>query len=227
MASDRRIAGVITGAAAVLAALACVVPPAIYFGLSYEGEAAALEVEAEVTAQVIDRVVTANPDLWRYEAERLSDTLTRRPRSGDRERRRVRAIDGAVVAESADPLVPPLVVRAFPLRDAGVRVGEVEIARSLQPIVFHTALLVLLLAPVSFLAFQVLRTVPLRAVRESQRELRRQRDSARRYLDVAAVAVVLLDERGRVAFANHKAAEVLGRPARDLAGKLNSGKIRG
>jgi two-component system cell cycle sensor histidine kinase/response regulator CckA len=218
-AGDRGIARVISVAAAVLAALACLLPPGIYLAVSYERERATLQAEAELTAQLVGRIVTENPDLWRFEQVRLTELLARRPRSGDPERRRVLDLDGNVAAESADPLPRPWVRRSFQLRDAGARVGEVEIARSLRPVVFHTGLLVLVLAPVAFLAFQVLRTIPLRAIRRSERALRRQRDAAQRYLDVAGVAVVLVDARGRVSLVNRKGAEILGRPVSELVGK--------
>jgi PAS domain S-box-containing protein len=219
MPADRQVARMVSIAAGALAAAASILPPAIYFSLSYEREAATVEAEAELYSQIITRIVTANPDLWRFEQVRLAEHLARRPRQGMAEDRRVLDLGGAVVAESADALPRPWITRSLPLLDAGVRVGSIEISRSMQPLVFHTTLLVLVLLPVAFLGFQMLRTVPLQAIHRSERALRRQRDTAQRYLDVAEVAVVLLDARGNVSLVNRKGAEILGRPEAEVVGK--------
>jgi PAS domain S-box-containing protein len=219
MPADRQVARIVSVAASVLAVGASILPPAIYFALSYEREKATVDAEVVLNSQLITRIIGANPDLWRFEQLRLSEYLTRRPQADVAERRRVLDLDGAVVAESADPLPWPGLTCSGPLLDAGVRVGTLEISRSIRPLVFHTALFAVVLVPVAFLAFQLLRTVPLRAVRRSERALRRQRDAAQRYLDVAGVAVVLLDARGTVSLLNRKGAETLGRPVTDVIGK--------
>jgi PAS domain S-box-containing protein len=218
MPADKQVARIVSVAAGALAAVASVLPPVIYLSLSYEREAGSVEAEAELTSQLITPVVSANPDLWRFEQDRLSDYLGRRPRRGIAESRRVLDLAGRVVAESADPLPWPRVSSSLPLLDAGARAGTIEVARSLRQVVLRAVFFTLLLVPVAFLAFQVLRTVPLRAIRNRERELRRQRDNARRYLDVAAVAVVVVDARGRVTLVNRKGAEVLAREPDDVVG---------
>lgn len=49
--------------------------------------------------------------------------------------------------------------------------------------------------------------------------LRRERDTAQMYLDVAAVIMLALDEKGRVLMVNRMGGQVLGQPARDILGK--------
>ena len=219
MSGNAHVTRVVSLAAAVLTAAATVLPPAIYFSLTYQRDAGAVESEAELASQLITRIVAANPDLWRYEHVRLAEFLSQRPRRGNPEQRRVLDLDGNTVAESADPLLTPWVTRSVQLLDAGTKVGTVEVSRSLRPLLLRTAWFALLLVPVAFLAFQALRTVPLRAIRRSERALRRQRDAAQRYLDVAGVAVVLLDARGRVSLVNRKCGEILARGVDDVVGK--------
>ncbi len=219
MPAHRQVARVVSIAAGVLTAAACVLPPVMFFSLSYQREVGALEAEAELNAHLITSVVAANPDLWKFEQARLSDYLSRRPRRGIPERRLVLDLDGIVIADSVDALSTPWITRSLPLLDAGVRVGTLEISRSIRPLAFRSLVFTLVLVPVAFLAFQMLRTVPLRAIRRSERSLRRQRDAAQKYLDVAGVAVVLLDARGRVSLANRKCVEILGRGASDVVGK--------
>jgi len=219
MPADRKVVRLVSLSAAILTAAAVVLPPAIYFSLSYQREAGSVEAEAELNSQLITRIVSSNPGLWQFEQVRLSEYLSRRPRRGNAELRRVLDLDGNVVAESADPLPSPWITRSVSLHDAGAKVGTLEISRSLRGLLVHSGILVLVLLPVSFLAFQILRTVPLRAIRRSQRALRRERDAAQKYLDVAGVAVVLLDPQGRVSRVNRKGAEILARAEGEVLGK--------
>ncbi|HSN15545.1 MAG TPA: ATP-binding protein, partial [Anaeromyxobacteraceae bacterium] len=69
------------------------------------------------------------------------------------------------------------------------------------------------------LAFRALRTLPLQALHRAQGELRRERDVAQKYLDVAGVAFVLLDDAGRVTLLNRKGAELLARGAGEVVGR--------
>jgi PAS domain S-box-containing protein len=216
---DERVHRLISIAGAILTAVAVVLPPAIYFGLSWQFAAGSLEAEGELNAIGITRVIAANPDLWTYEQSRLEEFLSRRPRHHDAERRRVLDLEGRVVAESADPLDWPSVVRSLPLLDAGVPVGRIEIARSLRPILVDTLLLALTLLPLGLLAYLTLRAVPVRTIRAGQAALRRQRDAAQSYLDVAGVAVVRLDESWRVTLVNRQAEAVLGRAAGEVVGQ--------
>jgi PAS domain S-box-containing protein len=219
MLADPRISRMVSGSAAVLTALALVLPPTLYFFLSYQYLKGSLESVAELNAVGIGRIIGVNPDLWVYEQVRLKEFLARRPRQGDLERRRVLDLRGAEVAEIADPLPRPWVTESFPLMDAGVQVGTIEVSRSLRPVILRATLLAFLSLPLCLLAFLVLRTVPMRAIRRSEEELRRQRDAAQQYLDVAGVAFVILDQAGRVTLVNRKGLEILGRLEGEIVGQ--------
>jgi len=174
MPDDRRLVRLVSLAAGVLAAAVVLLPPAIYFLVSYRYTAGLLEAEAEINARIVNRVVTANPELWRYEQIRLNEYLSRRPRRGDAERRVVRDERGAVVAESVDPLPAPWLTRSVPLLDAGAPVGAIEVSRSLRPLLLRSGILALALLAVALVSFRAVRTLPLRAIRrshEAQREL--------------------------------------------------------
>ncbi len=219
MSPDERMARLMSLAGGVLAALAVLLPPCIYFGLSYQHAAGSLEAEAEINSLAITRVIANNPDLWTYEKVRLSEFLAMRPHHTGLERRRVLDLQGRVVAESAGQLPEPVVVRSLPLIDAGVPVGRIEIARSLQPLLIEACLLGLGILPLALIAIITLRTVPLRAIRAGERALRRQRDAAQSYLDAAGVAFVRLDEALRVTLVNRQAEAVLGRASPEVVGR--------
>jgi PAS domain S-box-containing protein len=209
----------VSAAAGVLTAAVVVLPPAIYFLVSYRYMTGLLEAEAEINSGIVNRVVSANPELWRYEQVRLSEHLSRRPRQGDAERRVVLDAQGAIVAESVDPLPRPWLTRSVPLLDAGTPVGTIEISRSLMPLLLHSGLLALALLAMGLLSFRTIRSVPLRAIRRSEEALRRERDTAQKYLDVAGVAFVIVDETGRVTLVNRKGCEILGRSEEEVLGR--------
>jgi PAS domain S-box-containing protein len=218
MSRDDHVTRLVSVAWSLLTALAVVLPPFIYFGLSWQHAAGSLEAEAEINSVAITRIISANPDLWTYEQARLAEFLSRRPRHKDAERRRVLDLEGRVVAETTDRLDWPTVVRALPLLDSGVVVGRIEITRSLRPLLLNALLFGLGLLPLGVVAFIILRSVPIKALRAGEEALRRQRDAAQSYLDVAGVAFVRLDGAGRVSLVNRQAEAVLGRTAAEVEG---------
>jgi PAS domain S-box-containing protein len=217
--TDRAVAWWVTLAAAVLTAGTALLPPVLWVVLSHERMAGSLEAEVEINSRSITQIVGSNPDLWEFEQDRISELLARRPRQGIAERRRVLNGRGELVAESADPISPPLITRAIPLLDSGQPVGRIEISRSLRPLLLRAGLLAALLLPAGLLAFLLLRNLPLRALRRSSEALRRERDAAQRYLDVAGVLLVVLDEGGRVTRVNRKGLEILGLPEGEVIGR--------
>ena len=219
MPFERALNRWVTVAAAALSLALLLAPPSALYFFGRERIAGGLEAEAEITAQLVTQIVSANPDLWAFEQVRLGEYLSRRPRAGEAEIRRVLDARGQVVAEAGDPLPTPWIRRSLPLRDAGVPVGTVDVARSLRPLLLRAGLLALLLAAPALLAFRILRTLPLAALRRAEGELRRQRDAAQRYLDVAGVAFVILGEDGVVTRVNRKAAELVGRPEPEILGR--------
>ncbi len=219
MATDPSVTRWLTVTATALTLSAVALPPAAWFFLSYQRAAGAIEAEAELTSWAVTQVVSADPDLWEFESTRLGEQLSSRPRRGVDERRRILNARGEVVAESSDPLPLPLMTRSAPLLDAGVRVGTVEVARSLSPLLARAAALLVVLIPFAVLVFHFLRTVPLRALRLSGTALQRQRAAAQQYLDVAGVAFVVLDDEGRARSVNRKGEEILGRGAADVLGR--------
>lgn len=219
MPFERALTRWVTVAAAALSLALCLGPPAALFFFSRERIAGGLEAEAEITSRLVTQIVSANPDLWEFEQVRLGEYLSSRPRTGAAEIRRVLDAAGRVVAEAGEPQPAPWIRRSLPLLDAGVPVGTVDVARSLRPLLRDSGLLALLLAAPALLAFRILRTLPLAALRRAEGELRRERDAAQRYLEVAGVAFVILDRDGVVARVNRRAVELVGRPEEELVGR--------
>lgn len=148
-----------------------VMVPAGYFLVSYQYILGTLDSQAEINARTVTHLVMANPEMWRYEEVRLMELLERRGRGNIPERRRILDPQGGVVAESADPLWRPAVSRHHNIYDAGTPVAQIEITRSLAPLLLETALVAAGAMLLGGLVFFVLRTLPLRAVKEAHDSL--------------------------------------------------------
>ncbi len=151
--SENDIVKTVTWLTAIMVFVLVIVIPIGYFSLSRQHIVGSLESEAEMNAQIISQIIGADADMWQFEQVRLGEYLSRRPRKGHAETRRILAVNGAVIAESADVLQRPVIVRNVSLFDAGHPVGSLEIARSLGPLLTKTGLLMLFLAPLGALAF--------------------------------------------------------------------------
>ncbi|HXG51398.1 MAG TPA: histidine kinase dimerization/phospho-acceptor domain-containing protein [candidate division Zixibacteria bacterium] len=121
-----------------------------------------MEAEAEINAALASQVVSANPEMWRFQVEKLEEFLRQRPRKAHNETRRILDNDRQLVAESVDPLDWPVMTRSDALFDAGVTVGQIEISRSLRPLLLHAGELFVFGSSLGLGLFLIFRVVPLR-----------------------------------------------------------------
>ncbi|MBI2413463.1 MAG: PAS domain S-box protein [Deltaproteobacteria bacterium] len=91
--------------------------------------------------------------------------------------------------------------------------------RGLMLILLDPVLLMIFLVPslYFFLFRPVLNTVRMR--REAEIELKRERDNFHKYLDIAGVMVLVLDESGKIKLINKRGCDILGYSERELAGR--------
>lgn len=75
--TDPPITRLICGLVLGLAGLVALVLPLGYFGLGYSALASALDTKARVKAEVINQVINASPELWKFEDARLGELLVR------------------------------------------------------------------------------------------------------------------------------------------------------
>ena len=151
----------IAGAVAVIVAISL---PLGYFSISYQYQLGMLDAQAEINARIASQVINTNPEMWRFMNERLEEFLSRRPRLGFAEIRRIVDLESKVIAKSADPLDSPTIMRSAELLDSGVVVGRIEIIRSLRPLLIRTGAVAFLAILLSWLAFILLKIFPLRAL---------------------------------------------------------------
>jgi signal transduction histidine kinase/DNA-binding response OmpR family regulator len=168
-----RIIGWIAGIAAGVVAVSL---PGVYVSFNYQSQRTALRMEAEIHARFISQlIVQPNPTLWQFEQLRLEEVLARRPSDGHQEIRRIVGPHTQLIAQSADPLLPPLFSAHAALWDAGRVVGHLHIQRSLWSVLVKTALVGVLSSALGVALFLALKVLPLRALRLALDTLVRER----------------------------------------------------
>ena len=168
----------LTAVAAAAAALILLALPAAYFAFGYRYIRATLNTEVEINGRLFSQIISANPELWTFEQARLQTLLERRPGDHTLEVRRIVGGDGAVIAEHADAVEQPWTVAHAALYDSGRTVAELQITRSLRPLLLGSAASALLGGLLAFAVFAAVRTLPLRALQRAVNELLAERENA-------------------------------------------------
>ncbi|MEI6224583.1 MAG: PAS domain S-box protein [Deltaproteobacteria bacterium] len=210
---------VVAGLAGFLGLAVVVLPIAAYVLFSYRYQEGSVQAEAENDAQLVNHVIAANPEMWRYEHVRLLEAVAQRPGDGADDRRRIADVAGATVAEVGGTVPAPRLTRSWPVLDAGVTVGRVEVTRSLRPIAARAILLALVLAPLALLAFGLLRTLTGRAIRRGEEALRTSEARFRALTEHSTDMILVFDAQKRIQYWSRSAEETLGWKADEVLGR--------
>ncbi len=171
MKDKKNITGIITWFVALLTGMVVIILPLGFFVFSYQNTLGNLETEAEINADIVTHIISSNPEFWEFEYIRLTEYLTDRPKKGYGELRRIVNTKNEIVAESVDNLRPPLIMRSAELMDSGMIVGNIEIYRSLWPLLEQTGFLFLFVLPIGMGVFYMLRILPIRALQRAETAL--------------------------------------------------------
>lgn len=188
---DPRVTRILTWIAGGIATLVAISLPFSYFITAYRNQALILDTEAEISSYAISQIINADPETWRFEKDRLAEILARRPREGPAEVRRVMDHQKQIISENGNPLPPPLINRAHPLLASGSAVGEIQISRSLLPVIRKTALIALYGFLMGGTLFISVRILPLRALSRAQEALKEQQRLYRLVADNVSDLVTL------------------------------------
>jgi hypothetical protein len=173
MYDKQKIVGITTWIAGIVAVAVTLTLPLGYFAVSFQHITGSLEAEAELTSHIVTDLINTNPELWQFEQLRLEELLARQMRNSLPETRRILDRQNRLVAESVAPLQPPLITRRFNLMDAGVPAGTLEISSSLFPVLLRSAFAALFGLTCGVVIFVTLRVLPLRAVAQAEKSLRK------------------------------------------------------
>jgi len=188
--------------------------PAMLYVLEMQFQRGTLQSIAEARSEGVSQRIAANPQLWRFEQERLQDILKHSVVQGDGDdRRSIVALDGTLVAESkgAKELASPVIEVRHALYDAGREVASLQVQRSLRPVLLRLLGGAFASVAVSAMALAFLKWLPLRALRRMEVELEHKayhdqltglynREAFRRLLDKAVLEARRHDQRLAVMF---------------------------
>jgi signal transduction histidine kinase/CheY-like chemotaxis protein len=172
------LATLTTAIAAVVALVVALVPPTAYFWAAYEATRGALAAEAQINARLVAQIINQNPEHWRLEETHLDSLLTRRSNDKIPEVRRILDEREQVVAQSADAIGDVRTSYRAPIHDSGQVVAQLEISRSLQPILWSSAAIALVSFGLALLGFWGLRVLPMRALQRALDQVAKSKDRA-------------------------------------------------
>jgi diguanylate cyclase (GGDEF)-like protein len=175
---SERLAGAVTGLAALAALVIALAFPAAYLLSAYNRLMGVVEVRAQIYGDQVTDAASQNPELWNafFDAADFDFTgLAIAAPDDDQapgyspERRRVFAGNGHLLLDvvPAQPLAWPTVSWRTQVLQHRSRLGDVVIARSLRPELLNTLAIAAGSLTLGLLLLIVLRVLPLRLMREA------------------------------------------------------------
>jgi len=190
--------------------------PASHAFISYNYLLGTLEAEAEINSKLVTGLVITNPELWRYETVRIEELLSRRPRSGVLETRRIFDSNNVLVAESVNPLASPKVTVSQALIDGVDVAGRIEISRSFMPVIVQSGILSLFSFGLGLLLY---RWLPFQDVVKAGKKLQESYDFLLNVMECSTNSIVVLDLAGNIQMFNRSFERLTERSHENLAGQ--------
>ncbi len=215
-----RLRRVVRRIAVAVAIFITVSVPGGYLATSYVRTANQLELLADIGASRTARHAYVSGPMWHYGHHRLADLLAITGANVDRYRHTIRDPAGRVAFAEDSDLETPIIRRAMPVMIDANQVGEVDVEASLRPLLLETALVAIFGLGLGLLAYFSIYLLPLRALEESWRELRRTQDELERLVREKGEAYEMLQRQHR----RLEETSVELKTARDEAEIANRGK---
>lgn len=205
--------------AILLSIVVATAAPLGYFVIAYENQRAVIRTEVQAEASDASQMISANPDYWRFEQQRLEEFLSERPFGEHDEIRRIIDVNHNVIAVSADAIEPPFMTRSHDLYDSGAVVARMEISRSLRPVILRTLLLLALGLVLGTGMFAVLRVFPLSALSQALQSLQESEGKFGAIASTAADAIIVMDNKGIITYWNSAAERIFGYAVQETVGR--------
>ncbi len=212
LAATRRLARSTRRLALAIVLLVAGLLPAAVFTIGYERDVSAVETKLEIAAGHVNYVVNSAPDLWHLQILRIEDIMMRHRSASAPEVWQVLDGQGRLIVAVGSETRGFRLVRSRPLLDAGERVGEIRVTRSLTAVVGWTVVVALASGLLGTGIYLILRVLPTRALERSEGRFLAVMDSA-------PDAILVLDATGRITLLNPSAAAMFGLSASEMAGR--------
>ena len=218
--TDIAMARTIRLIAATIAIIVAVSLPLGYWLVVYNSAAEAAAYDAEAHAGFVTQRINAGPDLWRFEIPRLDAiAATHLVTGGLPEKHYILDERGAVLVQSAESILPPILTRSAPLFDSGTLVGRSVTSRSLLPLLQNTALVALFGLTLALAVYVSLSVLPLRALTRMLGALGQERGRLRAIVDNAIEGIITFDPQGILQTLNPAAARMFGYTTAEVVGR--------
>jgi len=162
----------------IISLIVAVFIPVVYFIIAYEYMEGTINTEMAFSARAVEGIVVSNPQYWRFEEIRLKEILERHLDHAYNDNRRIRDLQGHVIAEAKESLARPVLTFSQPIYDSGTEVARIEIERSIFPLVARTALIGICSSGAGIIIFLIYYLFPLKTIREAYDKLQQ---SERKY----------------------------------------------
>ena len=116
-----------------------VLPALMYFLIGLSQMQQLVGDAAKVQAKLVAKTIAANPDIWRYVSERLTDQVSQV--RNEETYTTLNTLDGQTLGHIGDDCFRFCVTARAPLKDFNVVVGELTVKISLMPVVINSALI--------------------------------------------------------------------------------------
>jgi diguanylate cyclase len=206
----------LTWVALALSIVVALAGPVGYVWLRWSAQQQDVAITARLHAAFVMQAIGHSANDWRRDAEGLLDTrLVDQPLP---ELRRLVDLDGRFVTGSEGSVDWPVVHTAVPLVTSLGPVGQVELSRSMRPVLGSAWLPALLSGAIGLAVYATLRMLPVRLLRRVLDALAREQSRRRRELEEyvhvlfakAVDGIVVFDATGRIRSCNPRAADMLG-----------------
>ncbi|MDD5365831.1 MAG: PAS domain S-box protein [Gallionellaceae bacterium] len=220
MAPTANLARTVAWLVALFVGVTVLAVPAGYSYITYRYMTGSLESETEVIAHAITQnIVSRNPVYWEFEQVRMEEYFSRLLSSDESQGGRIFNQKKEVIARIAGVPKFPVISCSRTLTDAGGVVGQVEISRSLRPLLLQTGLLGLIVIAAGLGMFAVLWHLPIRSLYRAQNLARQSEARYRGIFEYADDIICLLAPDGRFCSLNPAFARLTGWQPENWLGK--------
>lgn len=210
--------------------------PAVYYAFAIRAERESLQIETAYTANAVQSILFARPDLWEFETIRLQEIASKPTARGDEDERTIYDATGNVAVETKYKAPAESITSTAPLFLSGYEAGSVQAKRSVRSILWGTVFAGILGSVLGLAMYLFFRYYPLRLLKEALTRLSAEKEKTETILFSIGDGVMTVDREGRIAYMNPVAErctgwrsdEALGRSIEDCyVTRGESGRMEG
>ena len=210
VSTDAKLAGIVTRLALAISFVVATALPIGYAIKEFGDMSDRMMLRAKAKAASISRLVTSNPELWKYSEHRLQDVLEGGVMPLGTDSVQVYDVDGSLVTHAGNAPPEPHLRRSAAIYDAGRVAGSVEVTTSLHGLIYRTAVAALFGLLLGSSIFVLLRVLPLRALKRVTHALFEQKERVEVTLHSIGDAVITTDACECVEYMNPVAERLTG-----------------